>query len=364
MKYSRAKMVIRLLTCLMLLAAVAIQRNDSLFGHNFSKAPSEKTTADAALEKTPDGVIINSTSIAKDIKGYGGSTPMLITVKDGKIAEIKPLKNAETPEFFELIEQEVLPKWIDVSVDSVAATTVDAVTGATMSSNAANATVKAAIAYAANDSSGIFHQKSKSALSEILSVKSIAALLVILPAMILPLFNRNKRYRILQLIINVIVLGFWCGTFLSYSLFINYLANGFSLLTALPWLLMIVAAFIYPYFGKKSYYCTWICPFGSIQELAGHSVKYKLKLSPKTVKTLSLFQEWLWVILMFIMCAGIYSSWIDYEPFTAFLFRQANIGVLIFAGAFVLLSFVVNRPYCRFVCPTGCLFQFSQNIDK
>ncbi|MDE6632216.1 MAG: 4Fe-4S binding protein, partial [Muribaculaceae bacterium] len=29
---------------------------------------------------------------------------------------------------------------------------------------------------------------------------------------------------------------------------------------------------------------------------------------------------------------------------------------------FILLSIIVNRPYCRFVCPTGSLFKRAENL--
>lgn len=357
-------MAIRLLTCLMILSAVAIQRNGSLLGHDFAPIAAEDVSVDSPVMNTSDGIIINTAGLTEDIKGYGGATPLQIKIKGGKIAEIIPEKNAETPEFFGRVEKELLPKWIGVAVNDVADTKIDGVTGATLSSNAVNATIKSAMEYAMKESGAMIYEESRSSASYQPTAKNIAAVVVILLAMILPLVIKDKRYRYVQLALNVVVLGLWCGTFLSYTLFVNYLSNGVNVLVSLPWILMLVAAFIYPYFGKKTYYCTWVCPFGSLQELAGKSVKYKLKLSPGTVKFLTAFQDWLWVALMFIMCAGIYSSWMDYELFTAFLFRQAGIGVLIAAAVFILLSFVVMRPYCRFVCPTGCLFKFSQISDK
>lgn len=364
MTFQRIKMMVRLLTCLLMLAAVAVQRNGTLLGHDFSKAETVVSDSETGpMVMDGDKMVINSAAIVKDVKGYGGNIPLEITVVDNKIADIKPGKNAESPEFFGKVEKELLPKWIGVPLEDAVNMKVDGVTGATLSSNATNATIRTAAAYAVKEM-GDSHIDDIADATPIFTVKNIAALIVILLAMTLPLFIHNKYYRYFQLGLNVVVLGFWCGTFLSYTVFVNYLSSGVNILVALPWLLMLVAAFIYPYFGKKSHYCRWICPLGSLQELAGKSVKYKLKISPKTLKALTKFHDWLWVALMFIMCAGIYSSWMDYELFTAFLFRQASIGVLIAAALFILLSFVVVRPYCRFICPTGCLFQIAQNDYK
>ncbi len=60
--------------------------------------------------------------------------------------------------------------------------------------------------------------------------------------------------------------------------------------------IMLVTAFVYPLFGKKSYYCTHVCPFGSLQELAGKCVGYKVRMKPATAKRLDKFRQILWAI--------------------------------------------------------------------
>lgn len=73
-----------------------------------------------------------------------------------------------------------------------------------------------------------------------------------------------------------------------------------------------------------------------------------------------MFREILWFAIMFVMWTGTGFAVMDYEPFTAFMFKQAAPAVLAICIAFVLLSFVVVRPYCRFVCPTGTLMKMSE----
>lgn len=125
-------------------------------------------------------------------------------------------------------------------------------------------------------------------------------------------------------------------------------------------LILVITAFVYPLFGKKTYYCTNVCPFGSLQELSLNIVKYRLKLSTKTLKRLDISRQILWAVLMFCIWTGLWSDWIEYEPFSAFIFQSASwivIGIVVF---FVLLSTVITRPYCRFVCPTGTILKISQ----
>lgn len=191
-------------------------------------------------------------------------------------------------------------------------------------------------------------------------LKTTVGLVVVLMAAILPLFVKNRTYLLIQQVLNIIVLGFWCGTALSYSSITGYLAHGAAIAAfAIP-AVMLITAFVYPLFGRKSYYCTFVCPFGALQQVAGRCVKYKLPLRPKTLHCLDIFRQVLWAALMCCIWSGVWSRWTDYEPFAAFIFRSASWVTIAIAAAFIALSFVITRPYCRFVCPVGTLLKTSQ----
>lgn len=100
------------------------------------------------MTKEADGTyIINTTTLCKDIKGYRGNTPLSIYIKKGKIVEIKPLANQETPNFFNKVKQGLLNKWNGMKVSKAATVQVDGVTGATLSSKAVKENVKRGITY-------------------------------------------------------------------------------------------------------------------------------------------------------------------------------------------------------------------------
>ncbi|HEY9550932.1 MAG TPA: 4Fe-4S binding protein, partial [Prevotella sp.] len=241
-------------------------------------------------------------------------------------------------------------------IDEALALKVDGVSGATFSSRAIIGNVQAGLRYAAQNAE-------KPSLSEKidLSAKNIAGIIVVLMAAIVPLFYKKKRYRMVQMVLNIGILGFWCGTFLSYSLFVGYMSNGIHVLTSLIAVIMLVMAFVYPLFGKKNYYCVNVCPYGALQELAGKTKIKKWKLSARTVAYLTTFRKVLWGLLMAMMLAGVGFEWMDYEVFSAFIMTSASVVVLCMAVVFFILSLFVPRPYCRFVCPTGTLFKITQN---
>lgn len=355
MLYSKLQMLVRLLTCALMLLAIAIQHSGKIIGRSVIQTDTESDTV--ILSETHNKFVINTRKIATDIKGYGGNTPLKITISNGKIYEIVPLKNAETPEFFSQVENKLLKRYIGMTPKEVLHSQLDAVTGATLSSRAVMETMNRGMMY-------VINQRTISTRpidwSKLYSAKFIFSFCVVLMGAIIPLIVKNKRYRIIQLALNVLILGFWCGTFLSYSLVINYLSNGWDLLYSIIPVILLVTAFIYPLFGRKNHYCMWLCPLGSLQELTGKCIKYKWRLSPKTLKILDKIRDGLWALLMLLLWSGIYFEWMNYEPFSAFIFTKASWIAIFIALSFIALSLVVNRPYCRFVCPTGNLFQITQ----
>lgn len=342
--------LLTLLTCALMLMAVVIQRDGRTFGHDLLPAAA---TTDTVITHRPDGTLVLDTrTITRDIIGYGGPIPLRILLADGVVTDIDILDNAETPSFL-TAAQSVISGWIGLTPAEALAADVDAISGATFSSSAIIASVRRGMEYAI--AGGISRPSLASQFEPWATPGFIASLIVILAGAILPLFFKNKIYRIIQLTLNVIVLGFWCGTFLNYTMILNFFSNGINVIASFITLLLLVVAFIYPLFGKKNHYCLWLCPLGSIQELAGKTVKYKLPISTRLLRALGYARQALWAVLMLLMWSGVYFSWIDYELFSAFLFGEAAIGIVIAGILLVLLSVVVNRPYCRFICPTGTL---------
>ncbi len=348
-----------LLTCLTVMAVAAIQRDGRVWGHalaDTAQTTEGRLSAVQTLRTLDDGtIVVNTTAIGKDIAGYGGPVPLEIRLKDGRVAGVKALANTETPDFFDKAKS-LLTRWDGKTIEEAEAQKVDAVSGATFSSQAIIGNVRRGLQFASS------HDVQPSLLDKLdLSAKSIAGLVVVLMAAVIPLFFKNKGYRTVQLSLNVVVLGFWCGTFLSWSLFVNYMSSGINLWTSLIPVVMLVTAFVYPLFGKKNYYCTNICPFGSIQDLVGKTNRHKWKMGQATVKRLEQLRQLLFAVLMVLMLTGTAAQWMDYEVFTAFIFQSAAAVVVAMGVVFAVLAAFVPRPYCRFVCPTGTLFKMAEN---
>mgnify|MGYP002711185168 CR=1 FL=1 len=387
-KRQRKGFVARLLSLVvvvLILAAAAILRDGRILGHDLREAHEAKALKNDTLEVTPDGAfVVNTKPLAKDVQGYGGPVPLKIHIKDGRVAAVEAEPNAESPDFFNRAK-ELLNHWQGRSVDEALAEEVDAVSGATFSSRAIIANMQRGLAYAKQHgqwgedgsvgalgtsappieggSAGALETSAPPIVGSSVgahgtSIPSIVALIAVLLGAVVPLFYNNRRLHLVQLAVNVVVLGLWTGTFVSYTLFLRIFAGGVSLSAigalAAP-LLMLIVALIYPLAGRSGHYCANVCPFGSAQELAGKLSRRKLRITPRVLKLLSVLRNLLWGVLMALLLTGTCTAWIDYELFTAFLYSSASVWVIVLAALFLVLSVWVPRPYCRFVCPTGAL---------
>lgn len=347
--------LLSLMTIFVMMLAVAVSRDGRLFGLSLVKT--EKIEAEEPVTRvTPEGqIILNTKNIARSIIGYGGPIPLNLIFEDAKLVEIELQDNAETPSFIEwIVEEGFLNEWDNLTPEQILYHEVDVISGATMTTEAIIHSVHIAANYLL-DNPHTFQQTVK------LDIRFWAVLLVVLSGMIVPVFlKKKKRFRTVQLLLNVAVLGFWSGTFISLSLLTSYLSNGLNILVAIIPVLLMVAAFIMPLFGKTNHYCNWLCPMGSAQELTAKLSPFKIRLSAKAVKYLTYFRNGLWYTMMFLMWIGVGFELMDYEVFSVFLFKTASLPVIIIAVVFVLLSAFMSLPYCRFVCPTGTLLKHAQ----
>lgn len=364
--------------CLLLMVMIPICHSHKLLGYDLT-APDKRTeAAPATLSSDNIGdMVINTTDIGAEITGFAGPTPVEIVIKDGKVAKITALPNDETPSFMSNVEKSgLLQKFDGKSVREGARLQVDAVTGATYTSTSLIRNIHKGLSHALDETKGpTTHEVAGSESTEgdyensvtqaidedhPFTAKFFITIAIILAGAILPLFLRNNKYRIVQLVLNTVILGFWGGTFISYTLMVSSLTNGMVNLVLIPSALLLIVAFVFPFFGRVNHYCNWLCPYGSLQELIGHCCKKKIPLTPNIVKSLNIFRRILWFALMWLLWTGLWFDWMGYEPFAAFFFNEASPAVLVLAGLFLVLSLFVNRPYCRFVCPTGTLFKFSE----
>ena len=104
--------------------------------------------ADDVIKKEKDGTyVVNTTTLAQDVEGYNGPTPVEIYIKKNKIVKVVLLKSQETPKYNARIKKQMLPAYEGQKVSKNKYAEVDALTGATFTSDAVKENVKRGLEY-------------------------------------------------------------------------------------------------------------------------------------------------------------------------------------------------------------------------
>lgn len=105
-------------------------------------------SAQDVMRKEKDGTyVVNTTTLAQDVEGYNGPTPVEVYIKKNKIVKVVPLKSQEGPKYVAKVKKNMLPKYEQMNVKKGTVQDVDAVTGATFTSKAVQENIRRAVAY-------------------------------------------------------------------------------------------------------------------------------------------------------------------------------------------------------------------------
>ena len=304
------------------------------------------------------GSVLLSSPYSDDIKGYAGKTPLLIALdSDGKIMQVKLLDNHETPGFLKRVTNAgYLESWNGLSVDEALQKDVDAVSGATYSSKGIRNSLKARLAVVSRQS--VTETTDSSTL-----LPNICILAVVILALIC-FFNpqKTKILRLVTLLFSIGILGFWRNASMSLLKFYSWLTSGIS--WPLEWALIVIfaLAILLPLFTGKAFYCTYLCPMGALQELAGKACKKKVTLSKTTVTVLLVIRKLFLLTLLILIAVNAGIDLAFAEPFSVFSVQSVSLFSIIFAAIVLIVSLFINRAWCRFLCPTGLLFELIRRI--
>lgn len=145
--------------------------------------------------------------------------------------------------------------------------------------------------------------------------------------------------------------GVWEGRSLEFLLY-----DPFSLLL---WGVVIVSFF---YWGR-GFFCGWFCPFGAMQEFAHHIGK---NLGIRQIDVPARLDWWLSQLKYAILAVLVVTAFtlptlndklIEVEPFktavTTFFIREWY--YVAYAVGLLLLSMVIFKGFCRYICPLGAV---------
>jgi uncharacterized protein with FMN-binding domain len=102
---------------------------------------------DETMTKENGMYVVNTTTIGKDIEGYNSPTPLKVYINKNKVERIEFLKSMESPKYYAKVKKALMDQWNGKTVKEAKILQVDAVTGATFSSEAVIQNVQMALDY-------------------------------------------------------------------------------------------------------------------------------------------------------------------------------------------------------------------------
>lgn len=300
------------------------------------------------------GCVLHSMPSCSDISGYAANVPVLIGLNnEKKVVGLELQENKETEWFVErVLSKGLLNSWTGLVASDAAVVKVDAVSGATMTSDAIIKSVHRRLAAFEK----VIEKQQGMSFVQVVNEFVAWAFLAVSVFAFLPK-SPLAKYRKYVLLASVLIPGFWLSRFVSLALVGGWASAGVPIETQLYMVVLAVLALIIPLLTGKGYYCTWYCPFGAAQELIGNLCPKKFTPSGEFREFLVRLRPSILMVISFLLIAGVKIDLNCVEPFSAFVIKSASFVMFVFALVFLLISFVVRRPWCNYFCPTGQILE-------
>lgn len=168
----------------------------------------------------------------------------------------------------------------------------------------------------------------------------------------------NRLVRTAFQLVLIGYLGLINGDMLSQALLVGWARSGVPWATAAGMVALSMAAFAIPMATGRNVYCSHLCPHGAVQQLVRNRLPWRVRLSKRWTRLLTLLPGLLLLWVVVVATAGLGFSLVDIEPFDAWLLSVAGLATIAVAVVGLVASMFVPMAYCRFGCPTGALLQF------
>ncbi len=169
---------------------------------------------------------------------------------------------------------------------------------------------------------------------------------------------RMKNFRRPLLFLSIIILGFYLGNSLDpISAVFNIIPktrftfNGSLIILGI---MVVLSVFL----GR--FYCGWICPLGAIQELVYPKIKMKMPSAPDSV--LKYLKYIVLVVLLYVFWRTGNNLWDHFGPLKTLVRFNGTELAMFFLVLTLVLSIVIERPLCRYVCPLGAIFALTSRM--
>jgi len=305
--------------------------------------------------------------------GYGGPVDMLVGINpEGKIIGVQVVDHSETPGFFRLLPtnhyfEQFLEK--DLQQPLYVGESIDAVSGATMSSEAvANGIRKAA---AEIDTSQLNVGMPEKVRSIRVGIPEITLVSLFVTGYVgHKLRGRDKRklkkaLRWATMVVGIVVIGFMYNKPFTLSNVTSFLAGYWpGWRTNLYWFLLLGGILFVTTVQGKNPYCHWFCPFGSTQEVLSKLTDVNTYRPRSLHRVLKWAQRGIAFTAILLGLAFRQPGAASPEPFGTLFNQTGGWASWVLLILVLLASLIMYRPFCNYLCPLHPVVDFISEMRR
>lgn len=313
-----------------------------------------------------EGFIVHGPPADADATGYAGRVPFLVGLdREFRIKGVHMLPSRETDYYARQVAEELKDAWTSLTPDQALEADVDAVSGATHTSEGliggVRETMIALGAEPLDEPETLLEAVGPQMMREILTLLFLA---VALAYFFLPFSSRRMRLALKAF--SVLIPGLLTAAFLSLPFLAGMIRGHFA--PSRQWLLLAIAfcAVAVPLLTGRNFYCSSFCPYGAAQDLAGKLSRKKWRTGKTFARIASVLRVILLASAASVILTGAAVDLSHFEPFTAFTWTFAGWPSRLLAVAFLLIAVRIPRAWCR-LCPTGNIigaFRIKKRTNK
>ena len=296
--------------------------------------------------------------------GWGGPMTVIpVMTRDGVVERVWIPEHRETPSFFSYIEKTgFLRKFEGWSVNNRESIPVDGISGATLTSAAIAEGVGQSMAKAGRDLLGIPVTGDKKTWKLGRDEVMLASVYLLL---LTCRFFRFRKIRLVFLGLGFLFFGIYMNRPVSVSNIASFfMGHGPGIRENLFWWMLVPGMLLMIAILGKNLYCTWICPFGAIQEFIHRTAGLRVSV-PKKVQAGLRFGAKLitWLALFAALLSG-NASKAAVEPFATLFSLKGSTLQWYLISVVLAGSIFIPRFWCRFFCPAGVCFNQAAGIRR
>jgi uncharacterized protein with FMN-binding domain len=311
------------------------------------------------------GAVVMTDTLPPTVQGYLGQVGTAVGItSSGQVTAVRPFRHRETPYYMEMILGSGLLEemsGIDMGKPFPA---LDAVSGATITSRALIEDVRLSATRVAQSLYSIDVPEPEKRQRGFVPFWKEGLLAMTLLLSLAAGFMGDgwlKRHGIGLITLAVV------GLILNTPLTLSALSR--ILQTNLPgignWLLLLIFFYVLfssPVLGRA--YCRYVCPFGTLQQLAHRLSPWQVRVSPRVNSWLPVVKRAFTALLLFTGVWGGMGGFTEVEPFFGLFSFDLTPILWMMVIFIVIVSMFWRRFWCNTLCPTGTLLTLFCKVTR